>query len=66
MNPQLQQLTDFWNLLKEKGTITFKDWEELQNKFSDVYLKVQELEKSKENWKERCLLAESKLKEKKA
>ncbi|MBU0963111.1 MAG: hypothetical protein KKD48_04370 [Nanoarchaeota archaeon] len=55
MNTQSKELSNFWNELKDKSVIQFKDIDKLQGLIEKVFLKMQELESSKNKWKEKAL-----------
>ena len=60
-----KRLEVVFNSLKEKASISFKDWEETLKELNSLYFMIESLELSRDRWKERCLKAEAKLKEKK-
>jgi hypothetical protein len=63
MNPQTKQLMEFWNTLKEKAVISFKDINELELLLSKIFQRVEELSESRDRWRENAELSESMLKE---
>jgi hypothetical protein len=48
----MKELNDFWNEIK-KSTITFKDIEKLQDLLSKIFMRMKELEQSRDKWKEK-------------
>lgn len=51
-------------LMLEKGlSIKVENWENIKDFIAKLDSKIEELKKSRENWKARCLKAEAKLKE---
>lgn len=64
MNPQTKQLMEFWNTLKEKAVISFKDINELELLLGKIFQRVEELSESRDRWREKAELSESMLKEK--
>jgi peptidoglycan hydrolase CwlO-like protein len=54
MNNQCSELNSFWNsLIKKNGRITIADIEELKDKISKVYFKMDELQKRGDKFKEK-------------
>ena len=49
----MKELKDFWNELESKSEVKLKDIEKLKNLLGKVFLKVQELEKSRNNWRDK-------------
>jgi hypothetical protein len=44
-----------WNKIKEKAVITFSDYEEIQDVLWKQQLKIEELTKSRDNWKNKYM-----------
>ena len=42
-----------WNKIENGASITLKDWEELKMYIWKLHQKIEELTKSRENWKQR-------------
>ncbi|HJX49866.1 MAG TPA: hypothetical protein VJ438_00205 [Candidatus Nanoarchaeia archaeon] len=55
MNTQTKELSNFWNEIKNKSEIQFKDIDKLQELLEKVFLKIQELESSRNKWKVKAL-----------
>jgi len=49
------ELKDFWDKLKKSAVVKLNDLEELEKLLSKVFLKMGELEVSRENWKEKYM-----------
>lgn len=54
----MTELIEFWNALKEKAQISFKDIEELEKILFRVHAAIDDLKRSREKWKARALKAE--------
>jgi hypothetical protein len=50
---QTDDLVNFWNKLKE-STVTLKDIDQLEIFLGKIFLKMKELEESRNRWKEKC------------
>jgi len=55
VSSSIRGLIDFWNELKNKAEIKFKDIEELEKMLGNVFERMNELEKSRDKWKIRAL-----------
>jgi len=60
----MREILDFWKAVKEKATISFKEFEELETILFRVHAAMDDLKRSREKWKARALIAEKQLKEK--
>lgn len=44
-----------WKDIEKGALITLEDWDELKNYIWKLHLKIEELKKSRDNWKEKYL-----------
>ena len=57
----MNDINEFWRKI-ENSEVKVRDVESLKNILSGIWLKFEEIRKSRDKWKERCLKAEKKLK----
>jgi hypothetical protein len=55
MNKQCKELEDFWNELNNKSEIKLKDIDTLKELLGKVFIRMKEIELSRNKWKERAL-----------
>ena len=55
MNFQARELWNFWNEIKNKQEVKLIDIDKLEKYIGNLLQKMDEIEKSKEKWKERAL-----------
>ena len=48
-------LVNMWKKLRNKATITFEEYDELEDYLSKIHLRLDELVKSRDKWREKYL-----------
>ncbi len=62
MSERLKALKTVWAEFENQAVITIKDMRKLSETFMKAQLEIERLEDSRNSWRKRCELAESKLK----
>jgi hypothetical protein len=52
---QTKQLKDFWDNLKLKAFVQLKDIDELEKMLGRLFMGIEDLEKSRDKWKEKYI-----------